>query len=238
MLPSQDLHSSVPTKPLHLLAPPSGNQKKIKLIPVEKKISYSNGFPLLKLESSYHVKPAFLHPTEMSSAFARPPLVPRVAWSSSDSLWNHQSSYTPRTSKAEEDFHRSGYNPEIPRQMHEEKERWAERVHKGPPKQLNSHQYEGQQEDSPQLQFPANVNVFKAPTAQNLAGIPLLHLQLDPVPRVPPVVRQPITTTLIPVRPATKDADSRGTLQDAGISLLQINLPQKKKVLDFNNIFC
>ncbi|NXU39443.1 CPLN1 protein, partial [Drymodes brunneopygia] len=204
MSPSQDLHSSVPTKPLHLLAPSSGIQKKTKLIPVEKKISYSNGFPLLKLESSYHVKPAFLHPAEMSSAFIRPPPVPRLAWSSSDSSWNHQSSYTPRKNKAEEDFHRSRYNPEIPREMRKEKERWAERVRKQPPKQLNSDQYEGQQEDSPQLQFPANGNVFKAPTTQNLAGIPLLHLQLDSVPRVPPAVRQPITTTLIPTKPATK----------------------------------
>ncbi|NWS26332.1 CPLN1 protein, partial [Polioptila caerulea] len=204
MPPSQDLHSSVPTKPLHLLAPSSGIQKKIKLIPVEKKISYSNGFPLLKLESSYHVKPAFLHPAEMSSAFARPPPVPRVAWSSSDSLWNHQSSYPPEKSKAEEGFHRSRYNPDIPRQMHEEKERWAETVCKGPPKHLNSDLCEGQQEDSPQLQFPANVNAFKAPATRSLAGIPLLHLQLDPVPRVPPAARQPITTTLIPVKPATK----------------------------------
>ncbi|NWT89480.1 CPLN1 protein, partial [Lanius ludovicianus] len=199
MSPSQDLHSSVPAKPLHVLAPSSGIQKKIKLIPVEKNISYSNGFPLLKLESSYRIKPAFLHPIEMSSAFARPPPVPRVAWSSSESLSN-----TPRNTKAEEDVHRNRYNPEIPLQMHEEKERWAERVHKAPPKYLNLDQYEGQHEVSPQPQFPANVNVCKAPTTQNLAGIPLLHLELDPVSRVPPVVRQPITTTLIPVKPATK----------------------------------
>ncbi|NXI09610.1 CPLN1 protein, partial [Irena cyanogastra] len=200
---SQDLHSSLSTKPLHLLAPSSGIQKKVKLIPVEKKISYSNGFPLLKLESSYHVKPAFIHPTEMSSAsFARPPPVPRVAWSSLDSLLNLQSSYIPRKSKAEEDFHRSRYNPEISRQKHEEKEKWAETVHKGPPKYLNSDQCEGQQEDSSQPQFPENV--FKASTAKNPAAIPLLHLQLDPVPRAPPAVRQPSTTTLIPVKPATK----------------------------------
>ncbi|NXM62602.1 CPLN1 protein, partial [Illadopsis cleaveri] len=201
MSPSHDLHSSVPTKPLRLLDPSSGIQK-MKLIPFEKRISYSNGFPLLKLQSSYHVKPAFLHPTEMSSAFARPPPVPRIAWSSSDSLWNHQSSYTPRKSKAKEDFHRSRYSPEFPRQMHEEKERWAETVYKGLPKHLDSDQCEAQPEDSPQPQFPANV--FKAPSTQNLAAIPLLHLQLDPVPRVPPAVRQPITTALIPVKPATK----------------------------------
>lgn len=184
---------------------------------------------MLKLESSCHIKPAFLHPTEMSSAFARPPPVPRVAWSSSDSLWNHQSSYAPRKSKAEEDFHRSRYSPEISRQKHEEKERWAETVHEGPPKYLNSEQCEGQQENSPQPPFPESVNLFKAPSTQNLAAIPLLHLQLDPVPRVPPAVRQPITTTLIPVKPAAKDADSRETQWDAGMSLLQINLPQKKK---------
>ncbi|NWV13585.1 CPLN1 protein, partial [Ptilonorhynchus violaceus] len=204
MSPSQDLCSSVPTKPLHLLAPSSDIQKKAKLTPVEKTMSYSNGFPLLELNSSYHFKPAFLHPIKMSSPFARPPPVPRVAWSSSDSLWNHQSSYTPRTSQAKEDFHRSRYVPEIPRQMHEEEERWAERVHKAPPRHLNLDQYEGQPEVAPRPQFSANVNGYKAPTTQNLAGIPLLHLQLDPVPRVPLLVRQPITTTLVPVKPATK----------------------------------
>ncbi|XP_065511533.1 ciliogenesis and planar polarity effector 1 isoform X2 [Caloenas nicobarica] len=226
---SQDLHSSAPTKPLHLLAPSSDIQKTPKLIPIEKKLNYSNGFPLLKLESSYHFKPAFLQPIEMSSAFARPPPVPRVAWSSSGSLWNHQSSYTPRKSKSKEDLNMSKYDPEIPRQIHEEDKRWAETVHKGPPKHLNLDQYEGQQEVSPLQQVPANVNMDKALITQNLSGIPLLHLQLDPVTKLPPVVRQPITATLIPVKPATKETDCRAALQHTGISLLHANLPQKKK---------
>ncbi|KFQ81210.1 Uncharacterized protein C5orf42, partial [Phoenicopterus ruber ruber] len=201
---SQDLHSSAPTKPLHLLSPSSDIQKTPKLIPIEKKLNYSDGFPLLKLESGYNFKPAFLHPVEMSSTFARPPPVPRVAWSSSDSLWNHHSPYTQRKSKSKEDLNMSRYDPEIPRQMHEEDKRWAETVLKGPPKHLNLNEYEGQQEVSPWQQFSANVNTDKALITQNLAGIPLLHLQLDPEPRLPPVVKQPITTTLIPVKPATK----------------------------------
>ncbi|KAM9367380.1 ciliogenesis and planar polarity effector 1 [Phaethornis superciliosus] len=86
--PPQDLPSSAPTKPPNLLAPSSSIQNIPKIIPIEKHMKYSNGFPLLKLESGYHVKPAFLQPVEMSSAFDRPPLVPRVAWSSSDSIWN------------------------------------------------------------------------------------------------------------------------------------------------------
>ncbi|NXT45409.1 CPLN1 protein, partial [Pelecanoides urinatrix] len=203
MPPSQDLHSSAPAKPLHLLAPSADIQKTPKLIPIEKNLNYSNGFPLLKLESGYF-KPAFLHPIEMSSAFARPPPVPRVAWSSSDSLWNHKSSYTPRKSEATADLNMGRYNPEIPRQMHEEEKRWAETVHKGPPKHLNLAQYEGQQDVSPRQQFSANVNMDKALITENLAGIPLLHLQLDPVSRLPSVLRQPITTTLIPVEPITK----------------------------------
>lgn len=235
--PSQDSRSSVPTKPLHLLAPSSDIQKTPKLIPIEKKINYSKGFPLLKLESSYNFKPVFLHPIEMLSAFTRPPPVPRVAWSSSDSLWNHQTSSTPRKSKSKEDVNMSKYDPEIPRQIHEEDKRWAETVHKGPPEHLNLDQYEGQQEVSPVQQFPANVNMDKALITQNQAGIPLLHLQLDPVTKLPPVVRQPITATLIPVKPATKETDCREALQHTGISLLHANLPQKKKVLDFNNIF-
>ncbi|NXP07626.1 CPLN1 protein, partial [Thinocorus orbignyianus] len=200
---SQDLHSSTPTKPLHLLAPSSDIQKTPKLIPVEKKLNYSNGFPLLKLESSCHFKPSFLHPLEISSAFARPPPLPRVAWGPSDALWNHQSSYTARMSKSKEDLNMSRYDPEMPRQMHEEK-RWAERVHEAPPKHLNLDLYEGHQEVSPQQRFSTNGNMDKALIMQNLAGIPLLHLQLDSVPRHPPVIRQPITTTLIPVKPATE----------------------------------
>ncbi|KFP41285.1 Uncharacterized protein C5orf42, partial [Chlamydotis macqueenii] len=201
---SQDLHSSAPTKPLHLLTPSLDIQKTLKLIPIEKKKTYSNGFPLLKLESGYNFQPPFLHPIEMSSAFTRPPPVPRVAWSSSDSLRNRQSSYVPTKSKSEEDFSVSRYDPEFPRQMLEEEKRWAETVHKGPPEHLNLDQYEGQQEVSPQQQFSANVNMDEELIIQNLAGIPLLHLQLGPVPRLPPVVKQPITTTLIPVKPATK----------------------------------
>ncbi|XP_064295540.1 ciliogenesis and planar polarity effector 1 isoform X2 [Phalacrocorax carbo] len=229
MPPSQDLHSSASAKPLHLLGPSSDIQKTPKLIPIEKNINYANGFPLLKLESGYNFKPTFLHPTEMSSAFARPPPVPRVAWSSSDSLRNHQSSYTPRKSKSTADLKMSRYDPEIPRQMHEEEKRWAETVHKGPPKHLNPDQYEGQQEVSPLQQFSANVNMEKATTTQNLAGIPLLHLQLDPVPRLPSVVRQPVITTLIPVTRVTKETDCREILQRTGISLLHANLHQKKK---------
>ncbi|NXF05035.1 CPLN1 protein, partial [Smithornis capensis] len=201
MSPSQDLHSSVATKPLHLLTPSSDIQKTLRLIPVEKKTSYSNGFPLLRLKSSYF-KPALLHPVEISSAFARPPPVPREAWSSSDSLWNDQSSYTLRKSKAKEDFSRERYDPEIPKQIHEEEKRWAEAVHRGPPKHLNLDPCEGQQKVSPQQQFSINMNMYKAPVTQNLASIPLLHLQLDPIPSIPPIVKQPIT--LIPVKAATK----------------------------------
>ncbi|NWR66634.1 CPLN1 protein, partial [Bucorvus abyssinicus] len=197
---SQALHSLASNKPLHLLSPSLDIQKTPKLVPLEKKMNYSNGFPLLKLESSYHFKPPFLHPIEVSSA--RPLLVRRVAWSSSGSFWNHQSSYKPRKSKSKDDLNTSRYDPEIPRQMHEEEKRWAETMHKGPPKHLNLGQYEGQQEVSPRQHFSTNVNMDKALVTQNTAGIPLL--QLDPVPGLPLDVRQPITATLVPVKPATK----------------------------------
>ncbi|KFU85990.1 Uncharacterized protein C5orf42, partial [Chaetura pelagica] len=203
MPPFQDLSSSALIKPLHLLASSSDVQKTPKLIPVEKTMKYSNGFPLLKLESGHHFKPAFLHPMQMSSlAFDRP--IPRIAWSSSDSIWNRQSSDIQRKSKPKEDLNMLRYDPKIPRQMPKKEARWAEKVHKGPPKHLNLDQYEGQQEASPQQQSSANMNMDKALITQNLAGIPLLHLQLDPVPRVPPAVRQPITATLIPIKPDIK----------------------------------
>ncbi|XP_064358826.1 ciliogenesis and planar polarity effector 1-like isoform X2 [Dromaius novaehollandiae] len=229
--PSQNLPSPAPAKPLLLLAPSSNVQKTPKLIPIEKKINYSNGFPLLKLESAYHFKTPCLHPVEISPAFARPPPVPRVAWSSSDSLWNLQSSYTPRKwSKSTARLNASRYDPKIARQIHEEEKRWAETVHKGPHRTLNLDQYEGQQEVSSQQQSSANVNVDKALITEKMAGIPLLHLQPDPGPKLLPFIRQPVTTTLIPVKPVTKETDFRGTVQHTGISLLHADLPQKEKV--------
>ncbi|XP_061873275.1 ciliogenesis and planar polarity effector 1 isoform X6 [Colius striatus] len=223
----QDLYSSASTKPLHLLAPSLDIQKTPKVIPIEKSPNHSNRFPLLKLASGCRFKQSCLRSVEMSSAFGRPPPVPQVAWSSSESLWNHQSSYTPIRNKSKEDLKMSRYDLEIPRQMHEEEKRWAETVPKGPPKHLSLDQHEGQQEVSPHEQFSANVNVNKALIAQSLAGIPLL--QLDPVRRLPPDERQPITATSIPVKPATKETRCRKTLQHTGIPLLPANLPQKKK---------
>ncbi|NXN06615.1 CPLN1 protein, partial [Indicator maculatus] len=214
----EDLCSSTPAKPIPLLAFSSDTQKVPKLIPIEKNLNYSCGFPLLKLKSGCHVKPAFLHPIEMSSS--RPPLVPRVAWSSSDALWNHQSSYTPRKNKPKEAVNMSRGDPEIPRQMRVEEKRWAETVHKGPPKHLNLDQYEGLQ------QFSADVNMGKSLMTQNPAVIPLLHLKFDPVPRLLPVLRQQLTTT---AKSATKETDCREALHHTGISLLHANLPQKKK---------
>uniref|UniRef100_A0A8B9BDT8 Ciliosis and planar polarity effector complex subunit 1 n=1 Tax=Anser brachyrhynchus TaxID=132585 RepID=A0A8B9BDT8_9AVES len=186
MPPSQDLHSSAPVKQVHLLAPSSDVQKTPRLIPIAKTLNYSNEFPLLKLESGYHSKPAFLYPLEMSSAFGRPPRTPREAWNSSDSLWNHQSSCTSRKNKSTAHLSMSRSDPEIPRQIHEEEKRWAETVHEPPPKHLNTNQYEEQQEVSCQQQFSGNVKVGNnTMITQNLGGIPLLHLQLDPVPRLP-----------------------------------------------------
>ncbi|XP_021235237.1 protein JBTS17 isoform X2 [Numida meleagris] len=229
MPPSQDLHSSAPVKPFHLLAPSSDVQKAPKFIPIEKNTNYSNGFPLLKLESGYHSKSAFLHPIEMSSAFAGPPPIVRVAWNSSDSLWNHQSSCKERRSKSTAHLNMSRNNPEMSRQMQEEEKRWAETVRKPPSKHLCSSQNE-EQEVSPEQQFSGNVKMDNTLITQNLAGIPLLHLHLDPVPRLPPVIRQPITTALIPVKPVKQETDCRETLEHTGISLLHANLPQQKKV--------
>ncbi|NWJ10849.1 CPLN1 protein, partial [Crypturellus undulatus] len=203
--PSQNLHSPAPLKPLPLLTSSSNVPKTPKLIPIEKKQNYSSGFPLLKLESGYQFKPPYLQPIENSSAFARPPPVPRVAWSSSDSLWNLRSSYTPRKrSKSTTHLNARGHDPKMLRQTYEEDKRWAESVHKGPPGHLNLDQYEGQQEVSSQQQFSVSVNVDKATLTEQMAGIPLLRLPLDSVPKLIPVIRQPVTTTLIPVKPVAK----------------------------------
>ncbi|KAM8793601.1 ciliogenesis and planar polarity effector 1-like [Eudromia elegans] len=229
--PSQNLPSPTPVKPLPLLTSSSNVPKTPKLIPIEKNQNYSNGFPLLKLELDYHFKPPYLQPIENSAAFARPPPVPRVAWSSSDPLGKLQSSYTPRKrSKAATHLNAHGQDPKILRPMYEEEKRWAESVHKGPPRHLNVDQYEGQQEVSSQQQSSVSVNMDAATTTEKMAGIPLLRLPLDPGPKLTPVVREPVTTTLVPVKPVTKEVDFGKTVQHIGISLLHADLPQKQKV--------
>uniref|UniRef100_A0A7M4FC75 Ciliosis and planar polarity effector complex subunit 1 n=1 Tax=Crocodylus porosus TaxID=8502 RepID=A0A7M4FC75_CROPO len=245
---SQGLLPSAPAKPLHLLSPAADIQKPHKLIPVSKTLNYASGFPLLRLESDYHFKPLNLCPVGISQAFAMPPLQPKVAWGPPDSLQNLQPLQTLGNKSESTTAHLNvdKYNLEFIRQAHEEKKRWAEALSKGPPKHLHVNQYEGQQYVAPEQYLSKNMNAEKPLIAQHVSfcgtsqcpsGIPLLHLQLDPVLKFPPVIRQLTDTSLITVRTTTKETDSRDAIYHPGIAILHNNLPPKYKVIDFSNIF-
>ncbi|XP_053888019.1 ciliogenesis and planar polarity effector 1 isoform X1 [Malaclemys terrapin pileata] len=235
---SQDLLRSAPAKPLHLLSRSLDIQKTPKLIPVAKTLNYENGFPLLKLESD-HLKPLNLYPLKVSQAFIGSLPQPRVVWDPCNSLQN------PPLSRMLGDktistthLNLNKYDPEMIRQVYEEKKRWAEAESKRPPKLLNLDQYEGEQNLAPLQHLRTNVSAEKPLSAENASfygtyphstGIPLLHLQFDPAPRFPPIIRPSVPASLIPVRPITEETNSRDTLQHTGISILHTNLPPKNK---------
>uniref|UniRef100_A0A674HZA6 Ciliosis and planar polarity effector complex subunit 1 n=1 Tax=Terrapene triunguis TaxID=2587831 RepID=A0A674HZA6_9SAUR len=235
---SQDLLPSAPAKPLHLLSRSLDIQKTPKLIPVAKTLNYENGFPLLKLESD-HLKPLNLYPLKVSQAFIRSLPQPRVVWDPSNSLQNPPlSCMLGDKTVSTTHLNLNKYDPEMIRQVYEEKKRWAEAESKRPPKLLNLDQYEGEQNLAPLQHLRTNVSAEKPRSAENASfygtyphstGIPLLHLQFDPAPRFPPIIRPSVPASLIPVRPITEETNSRDTLQHTGISILHTNLPPKNK---------
>ncbi|XP_039399480.1 ciliogenesis and planar polarity effector 1 isoform X8 [Mauremys reevesii] len=235
---SQDLLPSAPAKPLHLLSSSLDIQKTPKLIPIAKTLNYENGFPLLKLESD-NLKPLNLYPLKVSQAFIGSLPQPRVVWDPSNYLQNPPlSCMLGDKTISTTHLNLNKYDPEMIRQVYEEKKRWAEAESKRPPKLLNLDQYEGEQNLAPLQHLRTNVSAEKPLSSQNASfygtyqhstGIPLLHLQLDPAPRFPPIIRPPVPAPLIPVRPITEETNSRDTLQHTGISILHANLPPKNK---------
>uniref|UniRef100_A0A8C3RPH2 Ciliogenesis and planar polarity effector 1 n=1 Tax=Chelydra serpentina TaxID=8475 RepID=A0A8C3RPH2_CHESE len=243
---SQGLLPSAPAKPLHLLSHSLDIQKTPKLIPVAKTLNYENGFPLLKLESD-HLKPLDLYPLKVSQAFIGSLPQPRIVWNPSNSLQNPPlSCMLGNKTISTTHLNLNKYDPEMISQVYEENKRWVEAESKRPPKLLNLDQYEGEQNLAPLQHLYTNVSAEKPLSAQHASfygtyqhstGIPLLHLQLDPAPRFPPIIRPPVPASSIPVRPITEETNSRDTLQHTGISILHTNLPPKNKVMDCRNIF-
>ncbi|XP_038257790.1 ciliogenesis and planar polarity effector 1 isoform X4 [Dermochelys coriacea] len=235
---SQDLLPSAPATPLHLLSRSLDIQKTPKLIPIAKTLNYENGFPLLKLESD-HLKPLNLYPLKVSQAFIGSLPQPRVVWEPPNSLQNPPlSCMLGDKTISMTHLNLNKYDPEMVRQVYEEKKRWAEAESKRPPKLLNLDQYEEEQNLAPLQHLRTNVSAEKPKSAQHAsfygsyqhsAGIPLLHLQLDPAPRFPSIIRPPVPASLIPVRPITEETNCRDTLQHTEISILHANLPPKNK---------
>ncbi|KAG6940867.1 hypothetical protein G0U57_011347 [Chelydra serpentina] len=235
---SQGLLPSAPAKPLHLLSHSLDIQKTPKLIPVAKTLNYENGFPLLKLESD-HLKPLDLYPLKVSQAFIGSLPQPRIVWNPSNSLQNPPlSCMLGNKTISTTHLNLNKYDPEMISQVYEENKRWVEAESKRPPKLLNLDQYEGEQNFAPLQHLYTNVSAEKPLSAQHASfygtyqhstGIPLLHLQLDPAPRFPPIIRPPVPASSIPVRPITEETNSRDTLQHTGISILHTNLPPKNK---------
>ncbi|XP_030047786.1 ciliogenesis and planar polarity effector 1-like [Microcaecilia unicolor] len=230
-LVSQTLFSTNSSKSLPLLMPVTDIQNPT-LIPASKRMAAANGFPLLKLQSGHQLKPLTINPVKVTQAFAWPPSRPREAWGPSNSEQKVPLSSTPanKTSLLAH-LNLNQYDTNVIQQAEEQKKKWADIVNKRPPKHLNLDQYNylptsgtGQQNSkAASASKPIDIHSIPAcePYQNRSTELPLLHLQIDHLRLITPVVRPCVAPPLLPVQP----------VQQTNLALLQANLFPENKVI-------
>ncbi|KAM4808355.1 ciliogenesis and planar polarity effector 1 [Rhinophrynus dorsalis] len=220
-------HGVLPTahnQSLPLISPSTVLHKTPSLVPTTKVLSNINGLPLLKLQHEPRFIPLHLIMNNTDCV-----LPPREAWGPSVV---GQSSTVP---------HPTRDTTQIPSQMdlnkknsssEDKKRKRIETIINGMPKHFSEAQYGSQRGTTAQSQKPQErekrpQNAFSRAASQNVAGIPLLCLQTDPVPYFPPfVARDPVT-------PSQSNANYHTSLAQPTLTLLKTNLPQHTQGLPF-----
>lgn len=177
-----------------------------RLIPAAKAFRPGDGFPLLQFQPKHEFKPLSFHTERVPQVPFRPPPQPREAWGSSDSSHPPLPQRGMHTTSASH-LNLSQYNTEAIKKAVEQK-KWEKTVNTEIPKHMNSDQYMGQenltpQQDSSIFMKPEKLfNVKPGPleiSSQNSYGLPLLHLQLKPPNVFSSVSRASVTVPSIPV---------------------------------------
>ncbi|XP_023380594.1 protein JBTS17 [Pteropus vampyrus] len=206
-LPSTSL-SSAPAGNTHLylLSLSSAIPKTPRLIPAAKAFRPGDGFPLLQFQPKHEFKPLSFHTERVPQVPFRPPPQPREAWGSSDSLHSPLPQRGMHTTSASH-LNLSQYDTEAIKKAVEQK-KWEKTVNTEIPKHINSDQYMGQEDLTPQQDSSIFVkpeklfNVKPGPleiSPQNSFGLPLLHLQLKPPNVFSSVSRASVTVPSIPI---------------------------------------
>ncbi|ETE69116.1 putative protein C5orf42, partial [Ophiophagus hannah] len=227
MLPLQSSPHQNPARPFPLLSVSLNAEKKPKLIPLAKPLNNAEGFPLLKLKTSYQFQALNFCPV-IPHRSSGPSSGPREAWGPPPSLAQNppglQMSEPRNEIGAHLNLNRSDQN--ITNQVQEQTKRWAEPVKTGLSKQFPVDEY-GKKEDSALLQpfhehlrpekplVDSKINSHQA--YGHFTKIPLLYLKARP------------PSKCSPSRFTTKDTDCRGSLGQTGLPLLYSNLPPLTK---------
>ncbi|KAG8131163.1 hypothetical protein E2320_017971 [Naja naja] len=206
MLPLQSSPHQNPARPFPLLSVSLNAEKKPKLIPLAKPLNNAEGFPLLKLKTSYQFQALNFCPV-IPHRSSGPSSGPREAWGPPPSLAQNppglQMSEPRNETGAHLNLNRSDQN--ITNQLQEQTKHWAEPVKTGFLKQFPVDEY-GKKEDSAPLQpfhehlrpekplVDSKINSHKA--YGRFTEIPLLHLKARPPSKCSPIS----DTKLIPLQ--------------------------------------
>ncbi|KAJ6656118.1 hypothetical protein lerEdw1_004169 [Lerista edwardsae] len=228
--PFQDLLHQVPARPLPLLSASLNVEKNPKLIPMAKPINNANGLPLLQLKPDFTFHSLNVCPVKNLQMFTGPFLQTREAWGAPPPpVENCSISRAPEHKNgATAHLNLNSYDPEIIKQAQEQKNNWAESINKGPPKHLNPDAYENKKSVTPSQPLHVHLRAEKplvehritvCETHENLAPIPLLHLQQPKYP-----------SALISLKHSGNPMDSKEPLRTKEIPLLYTNLTPLAKL--------
>ncbi|XP_034298270.1 ciliogenesis and planar polarity effector 1 isoform X3 [Pantherophis guttatus] len=227
MLPLQSSLHQNPARPFPLLSVSLNAEKKPKLIPLAKPLNNAEGFPLLKLKTSYQFQALNFCPVTPRRS-SGPTSGPREAWGPPPSLAQNPPNLQvlEPTNETGAHLNLNRYDQNIINQAQEQTKRWAEPVKTGISKQFPVDEY-GKKEDSAPLQpFHERLRAEK-PLVDNeinshqaygpFTEIPLLYLKTSPQSKC-----SPSTFT-------TKKTDCGAPLGQTGLPLLYSNLPPLTK---------
>ncbi|XP_058026095.1 ciliogenesis and planar polarity effector 1 isoform X3 [Ahaetulla prasina] len=227
ILPCQSSPRLNPARPFPLLSISLNAEKKPKLIPLAKPLNNAEGFPLLKLKTSYQFQALNFCPVTPCRS-SGPSSRPREAWGPPSSLAQNPPSLqmSEPTNETGAHLNLNRYDQNIINQAQEQAKRWAEPVKMGISKQFPVDEY-GKKEDSAPLQpFHEHLRAEK-PLVDNeinshqaygtFTEIPLLYLKTSPQSKC-----SPSTFT-------TKITDCTAPLGQTGLPLLYSNLPPLTK---------
>ncbi|XP_026569559.1 ciliogenesis and planar polarity effector 1 [Pseudonaja textilis] len=227
MLQLQSSPHQNPARPFPLLSVSLNAEKKPKLIPLAKPLNNTEGFPLLKLKTSYQFQALNFCPVipHRSSGLSSGP---REAWGPPPSLAQNppglQTSEPRNETGAHLNLNRSVQNITI--QVQEQTKHWAEPVKTGISKQFPVDKYGKKEDSAPSQPFHEHLRPEKPLVDSEINShqayghfteIPLLYLK----------TRSPSKCS--PSKFTTKDTDCRGSLGQTGFPLLYSNLPPLTK---------
>ncbi|XP_066471324.1 ciliogenesis and planar polarity effector 1 isoform X1 [Tiliqua scincoides] len=243
--PFQDLLHQVPARPLPLLSVSLNAEKNLKLIPMAKPLNNANGLPLLKLKPDFLFHSLNVDSVKTPQVYTGPFPQTREAWGAPPPpppplVENCSCSQVPGHKNGETaHLNLNNYDAEVIKQAQKQKNHWAETINKGPPKHLNLDAYEKKKNVTPSQHLHAHLRAEKplvehripvCKTYENLAPIPLLHLQQSKYP-----------SALIPLKLTGNDMNSKEPLWPMEIPLLYTNLTpltkfQTPKLIPLQNL--